>query len=309
MDINKKSKKILFVGIEEEKIKKHCMPILKLLKEKGYEIDIANSEREEIEYCDRQFSLSFNKSKIKAYKLLKEIIRENNYEFIQCYTLLGGILTRLAARKTRTKIVYISQGFPFFKGSKVKKWLIYYPIEKYLSKFTDVLVTTNEEDYILAKNKFKTPKIKFVNGLGIDENEFNTPISEHERKEFLDEFDLSTEDYIFLSTGDLNQNNNQILQIEAIMQIIPEYKNIKLLIEGEGPLEEYYSNILLKYDLCKHIKLIGERKDILKLIQLSDGLLETSKFARKCDNITKAMFAKKPRIASRTKEHKELLKD
>ena len=98
MDINKKSKKILFVGIEEEKIKKHCMPILKLLKEKGYEIDIANSEREEIEYCDRQFSLSFNKSKIKAYKLLKEIIRENNYEFIQCYTLLGGILTRLAAR-------------------------------------------------------------------------------------------------------------------------------------------------------------------------------------------------------------------
>ena len=93
------------------------------------------------------------------------------------------------------------------------------------------------------------------------------------------------------------------------MQIIPEYKNIKLLIEGEGPLEEYYSNILLKYDLCKHIKLIGERKDILKLIQLSDGLLETSKFARKCDNITKAMLAKKPIIASRTKEHKELLKD
>lgn len=301
------NKKVLFVATNTEFIKENCIPTLKWLKEKGYEIHLVSNKEKEIKYYDKYFNLPFNKSKIKTYKILKKIIEENNYEFIQCYTFWGAALTRLAAKKTKTKVIYISEKFQFYKGSKLTKWLIYYPIEKYLSKYTDTLITTNEEDYILAKNKFKTPKIKYINGLGIDEKEYSTKITEQERKEFLDEFELNKEDYIFFSTGDLTQDNNQILQIEAIMQIIPEYKNIKLLIEGEGPLEEYYNNIIQKYSLNEHIKLIGKRKDILNIMKITDALLVTNKKDNKNNNIIKAMFANKPIIASRIKEHKELL--
>lgn len=306
MDINTKSKKILFVTTKE--IEKHCIEIIKWLKEKGYEIHIASDEEKNTQYSDKHFNLKFLKNKIKSYKLLKEIIEENNYDFIQCYTFWGAVLTRLAAKKTKTKVIYISERFQFYKGSKLKKWIINYPIEKYLTKYTDTLITTNERDYILAKNKFKSCKIKYINGMGIDENKFNTKITEQERIDFLEKFELKKEDFIFLTTGDLIRENNQILQIEAIMQIIPEYKNIKLLIEGEGTLEEYYNNIILKYGLGEHIKLIGKRKDIQNLIKLSDGILATNKKAGKTNYIIEAMFSNKPIIASRIKEHKELLK-
>lgn len=296
MEINKK---ILFVDLETEIIKKHCMPLLKWLKENEYEIHVITSGDEEIEYCDKQINLPIQKNKLKIYKILKKIIKENNYYFIQCYNFWGGLLTRLATRKSDIKVIYTVQDIPFY----------YYPIEKYLSKYTDTIITTNEEDYILAKNKFKSCKIKYINGLGIDEKQFDIKTTEQERKQFLDEFNLKKEDYIFLSTGDLNRNNNQIFQIEAIMQIIPEYKNIKLLIEGEGRMEEYYNNIILKYNLSEHIKLIGKRKDIQNLINFSDGLLATNKKVKKTHHIIKAMFAKKPIIASKIKEHKELLKD
>jgi len=308
MDRYLKHKKVLFVASEIEYIKKYCIDILKWLKEKGYEIHVATDKDENLLYCDKLFRIPFQTSKIQTYKFLKEILKENNYDFIQSYTLLGGIFSRLAAKKTKTKVIYTSDKFQFYKGNKIKKWLINYPIEKYLSRYTDTLITTNEEDYILAKNKFKAQKIKYINGLGIDEKEFNTKITEQERKEFLDEFKLNKEDYIFLSTGELTRDNNQILQIEAIMQIIPGYKNIKLLIEGEGPLEEYYNNIIFKYGLNEHIKLIGKRKDIQRLIKLSDGILVTNKKDRKTNFIIEAMFANKPIIASGIKEHKGLLK-
>lgn len=305
---NVHQKTVLFVATTTEYIKKICIPTLKWLKEKGYEIHIVSSGDQQIEHCDKHFNLPFDKSKIKTYKILREIIQENNYDFIHCYTLLGGILTRLAARKYKSRVIYTAESFPFYRGGSFSKWLIYYPIEKYLSKYTEILITTNDEDYILAKNKFKC-KVKLINGLGINKQDFDIKMSEEDRKEYLQEFNLSKEDYIFLSIGDLNQNNNQILQIEAVMQIIAEYKNIKLLIEGDGPLEEFYSNVIEKYGLSENIKLIGTKKDTLKLIKLSDGFLATSKTDRLPINVIKAMFANKPIIASRIKEHKELLKE
>lgn len=303
------NKKVLFVATNTEFIKENCMLTLKWLKENEYEVHVVSNGNEEIEYCDKYFNVPFVKSKIKTYKILKKIIEENNYDFIHCYTLLGGILTRIAARKSKSKIIYTAQVFPFYKGCQIKNWLIYYPIEKYLSKYTDILVTTNEEDYILAKNKFKSPKVKLINGLGINKEEMDIHVNEYERKEFLQEFNLNKEDFIFLSIGKLNKSNNQILQIEAVMQIIPEYKNIKLLIVGDGPLDEYYSNIILKYELSEYIKLIGERKDILRLLKLSDCMLATSKIDRRRDNVIKAMFVNKPIVASRIREYQNLLKD
>lgn len=34
-------------------------------------------------------------------------------------------------------------------------WLVYYPVEKMLSRWTDVLITINHEDYKLAKRNLR----------------------------------------------------------------------------------------------------------------------------------------------------------
>jgi len=298
--------KVLFVITKKVQMKQYFLQILEWLQENDYEVHIACDVAEEIQYCNKLYIIPFNKSKLRSYKILKRIIRENDYDLIHCYSLWGGIITRLITKNRDIKIIYTVDSFKFYRGSSLLSWIIYYPIEKYLSRFIDTLIIRNEEDYILAKNKFKHTNIELINDLEIDNN---ISISEEKRQQFLEEYDLSQEDYICASCGELNATNNQILQIEAIMQILPEYKNIKLLIIGEGKLEDYYNNIIQKYGLDKNIILSNKKEDLSRIIYFSDCILSTCKRDREMKILIKAMMANKPIIASRIKEYTNLLED
>lgn len=66
---------------------------------------------------------------------------------------MGGVITRLAslnARRRGTKVLYTAHGFHFFNGAPLINWFLYYPIEKWLSQYTDCLFTMNTEDYFLS---------------------------------------------------------------------------------------------------------------------------------------------------------------
>lgn len=89
---------------------------------------------------------------------------EGGYDAIHCNTPTGGVLGRLCARavnKERTKkgqkpiyVIYQAHGFHFWKGAPKKNWLLFYPVEKFLATWTNMLVTINQEDYEAAK-KFR----------------------------------------------------------------------------------------------------------------------------------------------------------
>ena len=74
----------------------------------------------------------------KAYKQLKQLIQEHKYEFIHCHTPVAGVLGRLAGHNTETKVIYTAHGFHFFKGAPLLNWLLYYPVERFLSAWTDM---------------------------------------------------------------------------------------------------------------------------------------------------------------------------
>ena len=89
---------------------------------------------------------------------------------------MGGVLTRLAAKQARkhgTKVFYTAHGFHFCKGAPIMNWLLYYPIEKVLARYTDCLITINEEDYNLAiSHRFRAGEIEHVHGVGVDTERF-----------------------------------------------------------------------------------------------------------------------------------------
>ena len=166
-------KKVLFVATVNRHIIGCHLPYLKWFKEQGYEVDVASRGIEEIDYCDKHFNLSFERfplksNNIKAYKELKKIISNNHYEIIHCHTPVGGVLTRLAARKERkkgTKVLYTAHGFHFYKGAPLLNWIIYYPIEKIMAKFTDCLITIVNEDYEFAKKHLKAKEIRHIKAI------------------------------------------------------------------------------------------------------------------------------------------------
>ena len=157
------------------------LPYLEWFKKNGYEThvcarnDYENMEDCRIPYCDKYFNFPFQRSPFKfknimVYYQLKRLIESNHYDVIHCHTPMGGVLTRFAARKVRrkgTKIIYTAHGFHFYKGAPLKNWLLYYPVEKLLSRFTDVIITINKEDYYIAQ-RFKAKQIDYIPGVGID---------------------------------------------------------------------------------------------------------------------------------------------
>ena len=142
---------------------------IKELIDEGNTVDFAcNSTISNVPECYRDlecriFNLSctrspLNRDNIRAYKQLKKMISENHYDIVHCHTPVAGAITRLACREYRKgglKVIYTAHGFHFYKGAPLKNWLVYYPIEKFCSHFTDTLITINREDYDLANKKMQ----------------------------------------------------------------------------------------------------------------------------------------------------------
>ena len=309
------NKKVLFVATVTGHIIAFHIPYLKMLKENGYEVHVASNGNEKIENCDKHFNLPFERfpfklNNIKAYKELKKIINENNYEFIHCHTPVGAVLTRLAAKKVRkqgTKVIYTAHGFHFFKGAPIINWLIYYPIEKILSKYTDVLITINKEDYERAKKHFKAKQIELIHGVGVDKTKFNINMSKDDIISLRKEFDFDENDFIFISVGELNKNKNQIMQIEAMKEVVKNNDRCKLLIVGKGSLDSYLREKVKEYNLENYVKFAGFRKDIPQLLKSSNCLLATSYREGLPVNVMEAMMCGLPIIATNCRGQRDLV--
>lgn len=155
-------RRVLFLS-NTANFSKFNLPYMKWFHEQGWQVDYCSAGEEPVAECDRQFSIPiarspFSLSNVAAYRQLKKILTENGYDIIHCHTPMGGVIGRLAAKKLwrqkKIKVIYTAHGFHFYKGAPLLNWLLYYPMEKWLSRCTDVIVTINEEDYERAKKSF-----------------------------------------------------------------------------------------------------------------------------------------------------------
>lgn len=156
--------------------------------------------------------------------------------------------------------------FIFFKGAPLKNWLFYYPVEKYLSRYTDILITINQEDYERAKRKFKAKQIEYVPGVGIDINKFQNIAVDGERKRA--DLGIYKDAYVMVSVGELNANKNHSTVIRALKRV--NNPNITYIICGQGPLEEKLKDLIKELELSSQVKLLGYRSDIPEILKVSD---------------------------------------
>lgn len=188
-------KKVLFVAtVVRLHINMFHKPFIKWFHDQGWQVDVAaNNDYKDkseciIPYCDNFYCLPFERAPLKkgnldAYKQLKQLIDCEHYDIIHCHTPMGGVITRLAAgsaRKHGTKVIYTAHGFHFYKGAPFVNWAVYYPIERILSRRTDLLITMNQEDYMYAKS-FHAKRVALINGVGLDLGKFKEVTNEEKQ--------------------------------------------------------------------------------------------------------------------------------
>lgn len=276
--------KILFVATVRSHIGQFHMPFIRELKAHGVEVHAAFKDNSadkpglDLSAIDKTFEVPFERrplrpNNIKAYRELKKIIDGNGYDAVHCHTPMGAVITRLAAKSARkkgTKVIYTAHGFHFFKGASIKNWMLFYPVEKYLSKYTDCLITINSEDCELAhKKKFRAGKIYKVHGVGVELDKFKA-VDADEKARLRAEYGYDGDTFIMIYPADLSVRKNQPMLFDALQKIAEKNKNVKLLLPGQPIRLEEYKRMISERGIADNVEFLGYRRDINNLVGLSD---------------------------------------
>ena len=312
-------KKVLFTATVDSHIELFHLPYLKYFKENGYEVHVATNGDNEIPYCDKKIKIPFDRSpfkisNLKAIKQLKKVIMEEKYDIIHTHTPMGSVVTRLAAKKARkkyhTRVIYTAHGFHFYKGAPKLYWMLFYPVEKHLSKYTDTLILINQEDYNLAKTKFKKCKdIQYVPGVGIDESKFDIKMTSKEKTELRKSLGLNNDDFVMIYPAELSKRKNQEFLIDSLNKLIKENNNIHILLPGSDSLNNYLQTQVRNLNLENNIHFLGFRKDIPQLLRISDLAISTSKQEGLPVNIMEAMYVGLPIVATDCRGNRDLIEN
>lgn len=292
---------------------------IKILHEMGYKIYIATNFKGyeyikekllSFETCNIQVDFTrkpVSFSNVKAYKKLEKILARERFDLVHCHTPVGGVLARLAAKKHRkrgTKVIYTVHGFHFFKGAPIKNWILYYPIEKILSRWTDVLVTINKEDYGRAKRRLCAKKIEYVPGVGVDVEFFQKYSGGTVTRERLQ---VPENAVILLSVGELNKNKNQEIVIRALSSI-KEWE-IYYILCGTGNKQAYLERTAEELGIRDRVLFQGFCHNIVEYYKLSDIFVFPSRREGLPVALMEAMACGLPCVASDIRGNRDLIQN
>ena len=308
--------KILIVCTTDSMIWNFLVPHIKHLKSLGFTVECACSRTgfyfNELEnkhgivlhniHCERN---PFRINNIKAYFKLCKIIRSGGFDIIYCHEPVGGMLGRIAGKRCGKYVMYIAHGFHFFSGAPAKHWLLYYTSEYLLSFLTDCMITICNEDYNRAK-KMHAKKNYYIPGIGSDFTKFDD-VSYSERENIKKELNLSDKDVVLITVGELSKRKNHSIILEALSKI--KNHNIKLLICGEGDLQEELKAKVINYKLLSQVQFLGFRKDVPQLLTVADIFIFPSLWEGLGIAGIEAMYSGLPVIGSNRQGIKDYVSD
>ena len=302
------------------------MPNIALLQKLGYEVDVACNFIEGNTCSDervaelkqklqdmhvRCYQIDFARNikhmgqNMKALWQVEALMKQNTYEFCHCHSPIGGVVARIAGHRTKTKVIYTAHGFHFYQGAPLVNWLVYYPVEKVLSRWTDVLITINHEDYKLAKKKFKMKKLTYVPGIGIDTQ--RECLSQKEKEEKRKELGIPQDAFLITNAAEFTPNKNQKTVIEAIEQL--HNPNIYFVMCGIGEKKAELEQYVKEHGLEEHIRFVGFRNDLHEILQISDCFVLSSFREGLSVALMEAMAEGLPVVCGRIRGNVDLVKN
>lgn len=286
-------KKALMVASVASMIQQFNMRNLRILQELGYEVHVAANfekgntcsadkiqalQQELAQMGIRWYQIDFDrnvmniKADIKAYRQMLKLVRQERYEMLHCHSPIGGVVGRLVGHRCRVYTIYTAHGFHFYEGAPKKNWLMFYPVEKYLSRYTDQLIVINKEDYVLAQQKFRMKKLSYVPGVGVKTNK--EMVDEIIRRQKRAEFNIPEDAFLITSVAEFTPNKNQITVLRALEQLANP--NIYYVMCGIGEKKEELEAYVKARKLSEQVRFAGFRSDIHEILQASDCFVLSS---------------------------------
>lgn len=310
-------KRVLYITTLSRTVNAFLVPHIMMLLDQGYLVDIACHVDQSLDslLMEREVNVyhlpftrnPFDWNNLKAFQQLKKVQKTNHYDIIHVHTPIAALYGRLLKLKFKDlKTIYTVHGFHFHEGGSFSGWMLYYPIEKVMARFTDTIITINDEDYERAQ-QFGISSVYKVNGVGISCESYKTHL--FEGQQLREAFGLNPDDFVILMIAELNKNKNHAQLIEAIEVLKKRGKHVKVLCAGEGGLESQLRKQIQEKNLTEEISLLGYRTDISELIAMCDIGILLSYREGLPRNIMELMAAGKPVVGTNIRGIRDLIID
>lgn len=310
------------------------MSNIKILLEMGYEIHVAcnfmegntsNATRM------RRFKLELQKMHVvwhqwdcprsvyavgkclKAFVQLWKLTERYDFVWFHCHSPVGAVLARMVAYKRKIKVIYTAHGFHFYKGASLKNWLLYYPVEKLFSYWTDVLITVNIEDYQFAERHLSAKSIYHIPGIGIDISKFNKYedaawiTEKRTRKKFCQKYRIPENALVLLSVGELSRRKNHQAVITALSRL--QRQDIYYLLCGQGEQEGRLKKQARELGIWQRVRMVGFQADMEDFYHYTDIFVLPSLQEGLSVALMEAMAAGNVCVVSDIRGNRELIDD
>lgn len=234
---------VYIVTINQDKFKYNYDEKEKILRVPGIESGIYNDLK-----ISSIYPLKYT-NKIRKWKL--DIIHTHTEGSI-------GTYGRLLAKQFNIPVVhtyhtmYEDYVYLVTKGhfDKIAKKILKHFTLFYCDKIVSELIVPTKKTYDLFKRKYGAKREINIIPTGIDIDRFNKGnFSKKELKDLREKLGIRKDDFVLLSVSRIsNAQKNIKFLIDAQNELNEKYKNIKLLIVGDGPDLEYLK------DMCKDNK-------------------------------------------------------
>ena len=273
-----KNKKIMMIATTDNMIWQFLLPHIKYLQEQGNVVECVCAKtgfwfdelKEKHNLVVHEIDFGRNPIKLKnfkAYKQLKKLQEEQCYDLIYSQQPVGGMMGRLIGKKFKVPVVYTAHGFHFFKGCPLVNKVIYKTVEKWLSKYTDTLITINEEDYQNAL-KMKAKNVYKISGIGMSFKKYEELTETKEQ--IRESLGVNANDFVIVTVAEFIKRKNYNTMLKTIKELKDRNVNVKFLICGRGQEEETIKNQIKELGIENEVKILGFRKDINRILTASN---------------------------------------
>lgn len=247
----------------------------------------------------------------RALMQLWKLTGREQYAWMHCQSPVGGALARLVMHQRGIRVIYTAHGFHFYRGAPLKNWLLYYPVEKWMSYQTDVLITVNMEDYCFAKRRMRASEIYHIPGVGIDTAKFAGPqpesVRKRIRKQFCRKYQIPEDAVVLLSVGEMNKGKNHRMVIGALAAL--GRKDVHYLICGQGKLRRRLRQYAKRLGVSGYIHMPGYQEHMEWVYQNADLFVFPSVREGMPAALMEAMAAGMPCVVSDIRGNRELIRD
>lgn len=217
-------------------------------------------------------------SDIRALIGLYRRIRRTRPDIVHTHNSKAGFLGRLAARIAGVPVVihtphcfaFMNEGFGKFEK------VLYLYLEKFAGLFTDRLITVSksQEMDIVSRRLIRQEKVCLIEN-SVDVSRFirNGKVDIQKKKK---ELGLDESSLILGTVGVLNESKGHKFLIEALSRVIKDGFDARLIIAGEGYLQEELEALSQKMGVSSRANLLGYRYDIPEILSVMDVFVFTS---------------------------------